>query len=88
LTRAARFSSHLLQTPATTDRLRRHFILPEHLISAALKKLHLIKSPQLTRLLAFDYHKIEAFEFVPSASGGVAFATDDENLGAAIRLDW
>ncbi|MEP6900853.1 MAG: hypothetical protein ABJA66_03825 [Actinomycetota bacterium] len=46
------------------------------------------KSPNLTRLFVFDYHKVEAFEFVPGADGGMAFGTDDENLGAAIFLDW
>jgi len=46
------------------------------------------QSPALTRLFTFDYHKVEAFEFVPGASGGIAFGTDDENLGAAIYLDW
>lgn len=46
------------------------------------------QSPALTRLFTFDYHKVEAFEFVPGADGGMAFGTDDENLGAAIRLDW
>jgi hypothetical protein len=25
---------------------------------------------------------------VPGADGGMAFGTDDENLGAAIYLDW
>ncbi len=46
------------------------------------------KTPNLTRLFVFDYHKVEAFEFVPGADGGMAFGTDDENLGAAIFLDW
>lgn len=52
------------------------------------QKITFSQSPVLTRLSSFDYRKIEAFEFVPGASGGVAFGTDDENLGAAIRLDW
>lgn len=42
----------------------------------------------LTRLFQFTNHKIEALEFVPGPKGGVAFGTDDENLGAAIYLDW
>lgn len=42
----------------------------------------------LTRLFRFDYHKVEAIEFVPGANGGMAFGTDDENLGAAIYLDF
>lgn len=45
------------------------------------------QSPALTRLLTFDYHKVEALEFVPGADGGAAFGTDDENLGAAIYFD-
>lgn len=39
-----------------------------------------------TRLYSFDYHKVEAFELVPGADGGVAFGTDDENLGASVFL--
>ena len=46
------------------------------------------KALNLTRLFVFDYRKIEAFEFVPGADGGMAFGTDDENLGSAILLDW
>jgi hypothetical protein len=42
----------------------------------------------LTRLFRFDYHKVEAIEFVPGADRGIAFGTDDENLGAAVYLDW
>ena len=55
---------------------------------ASAQKVIFIRTPRLTRLLNFDYRKIEAFEFVPGASGGVAFGTDDENFGASIRLDW
>lgn len=46
------------------------------------------QSTALTRLFTFNYHKVEAIEFVPGADGGMAFGTDDENLGAAIYLDW
>lgn len=52
------------------------------------QKITFKQSPALSRLLTFDYHKVEAFEFVPGASGGIVFGTDDENLGAAIYLDW
>lgn len=52
------------------------------------QKITFNQSPALTRLFTFDYHKVEAFEFVPGASGGIAFGTDDENLGAAVYLDW
>ena len=52
------------------------------------QKIIFNQSPDLTRLFTFDYHKVEAFEFVAGASGGMAFGTDDENLGAAIYLNW
>ncbi|MEO8071804.1 MAG: hypothetical protein ABI891_15285 [Acidobacteriota bacterium] len=51
-------------------------------------KISFIGSPTLTRLFRFDYHKVEAIEFVPGADGGMAFGTDDENLGAAIYLNF
>ena len=47
-----------------------------------------IQPTALTRLYHFDYHKVEAIELVSGADGGFAFGTDDENLGAAIYLDW
>lgn len=43
---------------------------------------------ELVRLQRFYYHKIEAFELVPGAGGGIAFGTDDENMGSSIYLDW
>lgn len=46
------------------------------------------QSSALTRLFTFNYHKVEAIEFVPGADGGTAFGTDDENLGVAIYLSW
>ncbi len=52
------------------------------------QKIGFVQSPALTRLFTFDYHKVEAVEFVPGANGGMAFGTDDENLGAAIYLNW
>lgn len=52
------------------------------------QKITFNQSPQPSRLFKFDYRKIEAFEFVPGAAGGIVFGTDDENLGAAIYLDW
>jgi hypothetical protein len=39
-------------------------------------------------LRKFSDHKVEALELIPGESGGRAFGTDDENLGAAIYLDW
>jgi hypothetical protein len=40
------------------------------------------------QLYSFPDHKVEALESVPGRSGGWAFGSDDENLGAAIYLDW
>ena len=39
------------------------------------------------RLWQFPYHKIEALELVPGATGGVVFGTDDENMGSSLYLD-
>ncbi len=50
-------------------------------------KIGFVQSPSLTRLFHFDYHKVEAIEFVSGADGGMAFGTDDENLGSALYLD-
>ncbi len=51
------------------------------------QKITFNQSPVLTHLFTFDYHKVEAFEFVSGADGGIAFGTDDENLGSAIYLN-
>ncbi len=42
----------------------------------------------LTRLFNFAYQKVEGFEFIPGRDGGVAFGTDNENLGASIFLNY
>ena len=55
-------------------------------LSVAQDKIIFTKAAMPTRLFSFDYHKVEAFEFVPGADGGLAFGTDDENLGAALLL--
>lgn len=47
-----------------------------------------VQPSALTRLFIFDCHKIESIEFVPGADGGLAFGTDDENLGSSIYLNW
>lgn len=39
------------------------------------------------RLRHFPYHKVEAFDFINGATGGIVFGTDDENLGSAILVD-
>lgn len=42
----------------------------------------------LTRLFIFAYQKVEGFEFIPGRDGGIAFGTDNENLGASIFLNY
>lgn len=37
-------------------------------------------------LLRFNYHKIEAIEFISGENGGVVFGTDDESFGSFIYL--
>ena len=44
------------------------------------------RSTVFTPLYRFAYHKVEAFDFVPGADGGLVFGTDDEDLGASILL--
>lgn len=39
---------------------------------------------QLDKLFSVNNRKIEAFELLPEAAGGMVFGTDDENLGSAI----
>lgn len=39
------------------------------------------------RLLHFEYHKVEGFDFIPGKKGGIAFGTDDENLGSALLVE-
>ena len=55
---------------------------------AADKTFVFIQPSRFTRLYEFAYHKVEAFEFVPGADGGLVFGTDDENLGAAVLLSY
>lgn len=45
-------------------------------------------SRMLAPMLRFQYHKVEAFTFVPGVGGGLIFGTDDENLGASILLTY
>lgn len=45
------------------------------------------QNPQLVRLYHFNYHKVEAIEFVPGQSGGVIFGSDDENMGGSVYLN-
>lgn len=47
-----------------------------------------LPSQSLTRLLHFDDHKIEAFEFLSGEQGGIIFGTDDENFGSFIDSTW
>lgn len=56
-------------------------------ISKAADKSFIFAHPTaFTPLFRFPYRKIEAFEFVPGIAGGIAFGTDDENLGSSILL--
>ncbi|MGH9947641.1 MAG: hypothetical protein ACRD6X_10595 [Pyrinomonadaceae bacterium] len=50
----------------------------------AKKSFVFIRSSLLTRIYRLDDHKVEAFEFIPGSDGGIAFGTDDENLGASL----
>lgn len=45
-------------------------------------------NPELTRLHHFDGRKIEALELVSGANGGLVLATDDEDQGSSVYLDW
>ncbi len=51
-------------------------------------QINFTKNPAPVRLQRFAYHKIEAFELVPGSTGGIAFGTDDENMGSSVYLDW
>ncbi|NVM56768.1 MAG: hypothetical protein HWN51_01420 [Desulfobacterales bacterium] len=46
------------------------------------------RSVEFVRLCHFEYRKVEALALVPGRSGGMVFATDDENMGASFYLDW
>ena len=46
------------------------------------------KNRVMYRLMQFDYHKIEAMEFVPGPNGGIIFGSDDENMGGWIYTTW
>ncbi|CAN5557327.1 hypothetical protein BH10ACI2_BH10ACI2_12900 [soil metagenome] len=50
------------------------------------KTFDFIQPAGLSRLFHFDYHKVEAFDFMPGPGGGVVFGTDDENLGAMLLM--
>lgn len=49
-------------------------------------KILFARSSAMAPIYRFDYHKVEAFEFVPG--GGMIFGTDDEDLGASILLTY
>ena len=51
-------------------------------------KITFAEPTAFTPLFRFDYHKVEAFDFVPGADGGMIFGSDDENLGAALLLTY
>jgi hypothetical protein len=43
---------------------------------------------KLTELFRFEGRKIEALELVSGPKGGLVMATDDENRGSSVYLDW
>jgi hypothetical protein len=51
-------------------------------------KVYFSANPQLTRLYHFDGRKIEALELVPGPEGGLVLASDDEDRGSSLYLDW
>jgi len=51
-------------------------------------KLAFAQSSTMTPLYRFAYHKVEAFDLVPGADGGIIFGTDDEDLGTAIFVTY
>ena len=52
------------------------------------RKVAFNRAKSLTPLFRFEYRKVEAFEFVPGADGGMIFGTDDEDLGASLLLTY
>lgn len=52
------------------------------------KEVMFRKSRVLYPMMKFDYHKIEAMEFVPGSDGGIIFGADDENMGGWIHTTW
>jgi len=71
-----------------TGRFRRRCILPVSCALRPINRFAFVQPAGFTKLYQFDYHKVEAFDFVPGADGGLVFGTDDENLGAAILLTY
>lgn len=47
-----------------------------------------VANPATVRLVRFAYRKVEAFDLVPGASGGIICGTDDESLGASVWHNW
>ncbi len=52
------------------------------------KEVMFRKNRVMHRFMKFDYHKIEAMEFVPGPDGGIIFGSDDENMGGWIYTTW
>ncbi len=50
-------------------------------------KLRFEPHPRLLRIRTFADHKIEGMELVPG-TGGIIFATDDENFGGWVLYNW
>lgn len=52
------------------------------------KQIRFAQNTELTRLYHFEGRKIEALELVSGAKGGLFLATDDEQQGSSVYLDW
>jgi hypothetical protein len=49
-------------------------------------KIQWRQNQQLFPIYRDNYHKIEALEIIPGASGGIIVGTDDENMGASVYM--
>jgi hypothetical protein len=49
-------------------------------------KIEWRQNQQLFPIYRDNYHKIEALEIIPGASGGIIVGTDDENMGASVYM--
>lgn len=48
------------------------------------KKILFTKNSSPLRIMTFEYHKVEAMEFIPDSDRGMIFGSDDENFGGWI----
>jgi hypothetical protein len=52
------------------------------------QNLRFVRSFPMVPLFRFPGYKIEAFDLVPGENGGIVCATDNENLGSHIFINW